>query len=658
MNTLSQFFAQPLPEAIGWALLHSVWQGLLILLLLKLILHFVPSRKAILRYGISLAGMAAILLAGIATVLHLLPQQPATPSPMTTMAVPTGPATIEKSLPLLYEATAFIEHQMPLILTAWIAGIVLCTLRLAGGWMYISRLKKTAMPVSEYWHELTAGLASRLGLKRIIQLAESAHIDAPAVIGISKPVILVPIGMFTGLSPRQVEAVLLHELTHIRRHDFLVNLVQSFMEVIYFFNPFAWIVSSMIREEREFCCDDEVVSQYNPRTYAEALAYLESTRTAKTRLSLSLTGGKNDLLHRIKRFMGTSEKNNLVPQWVVPVALGAIALVSTSWLTIGHDPVNDTAMIHAAAAFGGMTDIVPNDTVAPPNEKQATYTRKRIVTIDENGEPHEEIVEKFEGDEDLRDQIDFDFRNEFDFTLDSSQWYSFSFDTLIDPQLFNVSPDLQDFDFEFALPDSFPAGSRHHRDVDAFRNEFETMFREEFSDFYEDHAEDLDAMMDKVEEKFQHFRTDTTWQRDLRRSMREAERSLQRLHEKMQKPHEQNDGAMLRHRESMEQHQQATMRAAQRQLQATQHLRHQQQNLAIASARMKAAQEKMQERLEKQQSAMQNLRKHLIRDGYLEPDEPLRSFQWTNDGMRVNGKPIKPKDAKRYEKLNKDWMDN
>src|SRR5690606_38292740 len=104
--------------------------------------------------------------------------------------------------------------------------------------------------------------------------------------------------------------------------------------------------------------------------------------------------------------METSKQNQLAPQWVVPVALGVIGLLCTSWLTIGADPGTDKAMIHAAAAYDTAPgSMVAGDTIAPPTkEKRATYTRKKIVTIDENGEPHEEIVEKFEGDEDLRRQ--------------------------------------------------------------------------------------------------------------------------------------------------------------------------------------------------------------------------------------------------------------
>lgn len=179
------------------------------------------------------------------------------------------------------------------------------------------------------------------------------------------------------------------------------------------------------------------------------------------------------------------------------------------------------------------------------------------------------------------------------------------------------------------------------------------MFKEEFSDFYEDHEKDLQVMMDKLEEKFQHFSIDTTWQRDLRRSMQEVERNLEKLHEKMEKAREQNDGARIQRQEAIHDHQ-ARMLAVQHTMQDRQHVH--QQELALATARMETAREKMQEQLEKQQTAMENLQKQLVKDGYLEKGEPVKSLHWSNESMKVNGKIVKPKDVKRYEKLNDDWM--
>lgn len=654
MNTLSDFFTHPVIQAIGWALLHSIWQGLLIVLLLKLILSLIPTHKSTLRYGVSLAGLAAIPLAGFVTVGLLLPQMsPAAPLMPVMFPHPTAAPT-GGSASLFFQVTTYIENQMPFILSAWIAGVLVCSLRLAAGWMYLSHLTSTAQPVDGYWQELTSALARQLAVRRDIRLAESGRMDSPAVVGIFKPVILVPIGMLAGLSAQQVEAVLLHELTHIRRHDFMVNLGQSLMEVVYFFNPFVWIISSIVRDEREFCCDDVVVQRYSRRVYAEALAYLETSRAVKTKLSLSLSGGKNNLLYRIKRFMETSKQNNLAPQWVIPVALGAVGILCTSWLTIGSDPGMDKAMIHAAATYGTVPGSVVSDTITPPQEKRATYIRKKIVTIDENGEPHEEVVEKFEGDEDLRGQMNFNFQHDFVWVPDSGQWQSFAFDSLIDPQVFSFNISPPDVDFQFVVPDSFPT-PRYHWDVDAFRQEFETMFKEKYSDFYKDHAQDLEGMMDKIEEKFQRFQEDTTWQRELRRSMREVERNMEGLRERMERTHKHNDGAMLRHRDSLQKHQ-AMLFEVQEKMLANQQW--QQNELAVATARMQQAQQKMQLQIQKRHNVMENLRRQLIKDGYLGEDEPLKSLHWSNEGMKVNGRNVRPKDVKRYEKLNKNWMQN
>src|SRR5690606_22856080 len=244
----------------------------------------------------------------------------------------------------------------------------------------------------------------------------------------------------------------------------------------------------------------------------------------------------------------------------------------------------------------------------------ATYTRKKIVTIDENGEPHEEIVENFEGDEDLHGKMNFNFNHNMDSALDSQQWQALTFDTLIDPQVFYFNSWPQDFDFQLHFPDSFPPLPPPHVNVDEFREEFETMFRENFSDFYEDHAQDLQTMMDDLEKKFQHFNEDTTWQRELRRSMREVERNMKRLHENMEKARENHDDEMLQRQKAMEERQDR-MEAVQQKMQANQ------QDLARARAKMETARVKMQEQRQKQKSAMENLQKQLVKDGYLKKGE-------------------------------------
>ena len=137
-----------------------------------------------------------------------------------------------------------------------------------------------------------ARIAATLGLSRRVHVVDSPLVDTPTVIGWVKPVILLPIAAFAGLSPSQVEAILAHELAHIRRHDFLVNLLQTFAETMLFYHPAVWWLSARIRTEREHCCDSVALSVCGDAvSYAEALVELESWRTVHSRLAVAATGG-------------------------------------------------------------------------------------------------------------------------------------------------------------------------------------------------------------------------------------------------------------------------------------------------------------------------------------------------------------------------------
>lgn len=643
MNTLFSILAHPLAEAIGWALLHSLWQGLVIVLLAKLALHFIPANRANVRYVVALSGLALILASGVVTAWLLLPEQHSIRTVSSYSIAVTAPAVETASSPaFVRDAARFIEAQMPLILVLWMTGVLLFSLRLTLGWAYISRLRATAVPVADEWCLLFEDLKRQFGLTSSIILSESSRINVPAVIGFFKPVILVPVGMFTGLSQQQVEAVLLHELSHIRRHDFLINIIQCLLEVLYFFNPFVWMLSATARNEREYCCDDQVVDRYHPRVYAEALAYLENVRLKKPALALSLTGEKNNLLYRIQRFMEKSKRNSPVPQWMAPVVLAVVGLISMSWLTIGNGPAEDEASKKAYAQ--ATMAVAPLDTIVEPVEKHAVWKRQKTVTIGEDGEPHEEIVESFEGDEELRESmqrnfdLDFDLdwkldSGEFGWTTDSGKFtYNFQFelDSLLGPDAFHFDPFVYD-----SLPP-------FEDDVRAFREEFEKMFKDRFSEFYKEHGDDLQNMMDRLQERF----NSDEWHENLERQMQEMEKRMEKLQEKMKE---------RRFHEETRLHQKALRQQAMqiRQMNETLALqkRFQHEQLMAAHKQMEMANRQMQAVMNKHRALQGALRDELIKDGYLEKDEPLHSLRWSNDDLEVNGKKVKAKDARKYKKL-------
>ena len=220
---------------------------------------------------------------------------------------------------------------LPTIVGVWAAGVGLLSLRLFAGWRAIRRLRGAAREIDDpVWIGRFADLRGRLGVSRAVRLLSSASATVPFVVGWLRPVVLVPAGLLTGLTPSELEAIFAHELAHIRRHDFLVNLLQNVVETLLFYHPAVWWMSSQIRKEREHCCDDVAAAVCGGALgYAKALVALEQLRPA-TGLVVAVSGGS--LLERIRRLAGASASGAHRSAWPLP-ALGlflgaAIALVA------------------------------------------------------------------------------------------------------------------------------------------------------------------------------------------------------------------------------------------------------------------------------------------------------------------------------------------
>jgi beta-lactamase regulating signal transducer with metallopeptidase domain len=201
---------------------------------------------------------------------------------------------------------AHLEPWLPAVFSVWVLGVVLLSIYHLGGWFQARRLtRRDARPAAPVWAARLAELRERFGIGRAVALLESARVAVPAVVGWLRPVILVPASAFSGLAPQQLEAVLAHELAHVRRHDYLINLLQTAVETLLFYHPAVWWASRQVRIERESCCDDLALAVCGDRVgYARALAALEGLRapSAPPRLALAATGGS--LLARIRRIVG------------------------------------------------------------------------------------------------------------------------------------------------------------------------------------------------------------------------------------------------------------------------------------------------------------------------------------------------------------------
>ena len=321
MNVFTTVFHQAWVARLGWTLLHFLWQGALVAALLS-VARGLPGHRpgARFQYAAACIALAIMMAAPFATFLVLSAPAPAT---LQTNLAPAAALASDAAGAAHLPPPTLWEQVSPYLGLAWLIGMALASLRLLGAWTAAARLRtRNAKPAGPEWLPKLHALMHRMGVDRSVRLLVSSMVETPAVIGWLRPVILVPVGALAGLPAAHVEAVLAHELAHIRRHDYLVNLLQSVAEAVLFYHPAVWWVSSRIRIEREHCCDDLAVQATggNVLTYARALAEFESCRPAHAHAMAANTGSLPD---RIRRLL------NPAPSHTMPARGAAWGLVAT-----------------------------------------------------------------------------------------------------------------------------------------------------------------------------------------------------------------------------------------------------------------------------------------------------------------------------------------
>jgi GWxTD domain-containing protein len=306
-------------QALGWTLLHFVWEGAAVALLLAAVLPAV--RTARVRYGAACLAMLA-MAAAFAVTLWVewparavgAPDQKFEVTQPVLRVVPQGDGPVRPGGPPAWVAEI------------WIAGVLLLAIRRIAGWHATRRLRTVGTCVAAApWPERLAQLSARLRIGRPVVLLESCMTDVPLLVGYLRPVILVPAGLLAGLPAEQLEYILVHELAHIARHDYLVNLLQSAVEALLFYHPAVWWVSSVMRAERENCCDDAVVAvNGDARGYAAALVRIEESRAPEP--ALAANGGS--LSRRVRRLLGREQSYGPAGPVLAVVAVLLIAGIS------------------------------------------------------------------------------------------------------------------------------------------------------------------------------------------------------------------------------------------------------------------------------------------------------------------------------------------
>jgi len=333
-----------LTHSLGWTLLHFLWQGAMVALLLAAALAFMRRSGPRLRYAVSCAALALMLVCALMTFLEL---RFAGSRPLPDVRVASLPQPTPNPPPFDAPPQAPGSDYLPMLVWAWFDGVMALSIRSLGGWALAERfVRRHTWAADSAWEERMAVLAHRLSITRPVRLAVSAVAQVPAVVGWMRPVLLVPATVFTGLSVEQVEALLAHELAHVRRHDYLVNLLQTAAETLLFYHPAVWWVSRQIRNERENCCDDLAVEVCGDRVgYIRALTQMEALRGTAPKLAMAANGGS--LLQRVERLLRSGEATSSAPGWMASAGLVAgLLLISVS----SNSPVAAQPQQHMPAA--------------------------------------------------------------------------------------------------------------------------------------------------------------------------------------------------------------------------------------------------------------------------------------------------------------------
>jgi len=292
-------------QALGWALLHFVWQGTALAAVAAAAMS--ATRRTSVRYMVGVGVLALMLLVPVATFVYLV-EQPAVQT--------QTPANLAAVLPALAKASGIAPayrgqfstaspslNVLPWLVEAWLLGVALLSLRSAGGFMLLERSRRRqSFVVSERILEVCYTLQDRLGISRAIDYCECKWLQAPAVIGWFRPVVFLPARALTGLSEDQLKAVIAHELAHIQRLDPFVNVFQVCVETLLFYHPAVWWLNKRIRVEREHCCDEVAVAISGDAVeYARALTVMAEWRSAP---ALAMAANRSPLTDRIIRILG------------------------------------------------------------------------------------------------------------------------------------------------------------------------------------------------------------------------------------------------------------------------------------------------------------------------------------------------------------------
>ncbi|MBW3468903.1 M56 family metallopeptidase [Arthrospiribacter ruber] len=382
MEWLNQLLSEKYLFALGWVLLHALWQIAGVGLLLWAMLKIQQNKSSAYKYRAGMLALLMIPLLGIATFNYELHQQGQTSA---AALIPIHDSDellsfIESgtSVPLQNDLKATLKPYLPQLVNFWFVGAILFLIRLAAGLSDINRLRrKTHEPFDVDFEDFLVKKSKQLKIDKVVKLLHSTHVDMPVTFGIWKPIILIPTSLILQISPQQLEAIISHELAHIKRNDYLFNMIQRYLEVFYFFHPVFWWINSEIRKYREMACDELAISHgTEPKALAYGLAnVLNHAKNSSPELALAAAKKDPPTLMRIKTIMG------IKTDYSQPTSLTSITMIIT--LLIGA-----TLMVSAEReTFSQADELEPQVSASDTtkNQKNIITDEGLILQIDDHG---------------------------------------------------------------------------------------------------------------------------------------------------------------------------------------------------------------------------------------------------------------------------------
>ena len=545
MSTVFHTDISHLADVIGWTIIHSVWQITLVSIVLGMMLRMFRNHASRIKYNVACLGLIISLVWVGYTFINQGPGE--VHSNQYKSITENRPFLADRLVGdardrmdeiwmgarrILWDAQDGLSENAGIVSLIWFFGAIFFLIRFMGG-MFYSRmlLFHQKRSPSDRLLNIIKPLSERMQVRWRVRIFESFKVTIPMVVGALKPVILVPVGFMAGIPVNQVEAILAHELAHVKRLDYLVNIFQSIIEVIFFYHPAVWWMSSVIRREREHCCDDLALSMCDGKlTYIKALSNIQNTQHQNKKVMVAFSSKKYQLLERIHRLLNKDQKRHsqtiLLMVFLLALA-GLLALkpVPGEFMLKGDmEPSN-------SKAFSGMSMAGTEPVMIPGDMPESKWIIADTVKKEQK-RGHEEVENENGKEDGLNLEMDFDY--DFDFDFDISEW-EFSDTIHMDWDDFYKHFDqaLSHIEFDFPdihMPDSFDiCWDEWHQDIqDAFLDVQHDIPRMEWVDTIEIDKEALRKQMDELRHKMEDFNSDQI-QQQMKRARMDIQKSLEQI---------------------------------------------------------------------------------------------------------------------------------